>query len=147
MKKIRVLFVCVHNSARSQMAEAYLNHFAGDLFEAESAGFESGTLNPLVVEAMNLDGIDISHNQTNTVWDFYKQQRFYGYVITVCDGAQGQKCPIFPGVSDIRNWNLEDPSSFSGSHEEKLVKTTKVRDTIKQLVQELISELKQKHFR
>ncbi|HDQ26665.1 MAG TPA: arsenate reductase ArsC, partial [bacterium] len=91
MEKIRVLFVCIHNSARSQMAEAYLNALGGGRFEAESAGIEPGTLNPVVVEAMKADGIDISQNKTKAVFDFYKEGRLYNYVITVCDKEAAER--------------------------------------------------------
>ena len=94
-ERIRVLFVCVHNSARSQMAEAFLNHLAGDRFEAESAGLEPGDLNPLAVEVMREVGIDISGNQTKSVFQFYKENRLYKYVVAVCDEA-AQTCSIFP---------------------------------------------------
>jgi arsenate reductase len=85
MAKDRVLFVCVHNSARSQMAAAFLNQLAGGRFEAESAGLEPGVLNPLVVEAMKLINIDISKNKTQSVFDVYKSNRLFAYVVTVCD--------------------------------------------------------------
>ena len=85
---IKVLFVCIHNSARSQIAEAYLNKMAGDRFIAESAGIEPGTLNPLVVKSMLQEGLDISGNKTKSVFDFYKQGRIFDYVITVCDKKQ-----------------------------------------------------------
>src|SRR5689334_14451862 len=81
---IRALFLCIHNGARSQMAEAYLKKLGGDLFHAESAGIESGSLNPLAVEAMKQDGIDISGNKTKSVFDFHAEGRTYDYVITVC---------------------------------------------------------------
>ena len=85
MNKKKVLFVCIHNSARSQMAEAFLKQMAGDRLEVESAGLEPGKLNPIVVEAMKEVGIDISQNKTKSVFDFYKQGKKYDYVITVCD--------------------------------------------------------------
>src|SRR5574344_130132 len=97
MEKIKVLFVCIHNSARSQMAETFLNQLGGDKFEAESAGLEPGNLNPIVVDAMKEIGIDISNNKTNSVFDFYKSGKRYHFVFTVCDEASGEKCPIFPG--------------------------------------------------
>lgn len=97
MKKLRVLFLCVHNSARSQMAEAFLNHLAGDEFEAESAGMEPGVINPIVVEVMKEIGYDLSNNQTKSVADFFKQGRAYNYVISVCDLANAERCPTFPG--------------------------------------------------
>ncbi len=94
MKK-KVLFVCIHNSARSQMAGAFLNQICGDVFEAHSAGLEPGRLNPIVVEAMRETGIDISGNQTRAVLDLIKSGKMFAYVITVCDEAGAERCPIF----------------------------------------------------
>ena len=139
MNKKRVLFVCVHNSARSQMAEAFLNNLAGDGFEAVSAGFEPGTLNPLAIEVMKEVGIDISQNRTKSVFDLFKKGNKYSYVITVCDEAN-QRCPLFPGHARRIHWNFEDPASFGGSHEEKLEKTRKLRDEIKAKVEEFVRE-------
>jgi arsenate reductase (thioredoxin) len=137
MDKKRVLFVCVHNSARSQMAEAFLNAIAGDRFDAMSAGLEPGTLNPLVVEVMKEAGIDISRNKTKSVFDLYKKGELFSYVITVCDTASAEMCPLFPGllVSQI-HWSFADPSSFTGTYEEKLVQTRAVRDAIKTRIEE-----------
>lgn len=131
----KVLFLCNHNSARSQMGEAYLKKYGGDDFIVESAGFEPGKLNPLAVEAMKEDGIDISGNPTNDVFDFFKQGKFFRYIITVCDAANEERCPIFPGVLKKIAWSFEDPSTFTGTHEEKLAKVRMVRDQIKQAVQ------------
>ena len=138
MKK--VLFLCIHNSARSQMAEAYLKKFGGENFDAESAGLEAGILNPLVVKAMQEDGIDISQNKTKDVFDFFKEGRLYSYVVTVCDEASAQRCPIFPGVNKKINWSFEDPSVLTGTEEEKLVVIRQVRDKIKQAVKNFIIE-------
>jgi arsenate reductase len=132
--KKRVLFVCIHNSARSQMAEAFVNKFASEKFEAESAGLEPGKLNPFVVKAMAEIGIDISKNNTNSVKDFYAEGRKYDYVIAVCDKEAADKCPIFPGVNKVLHWPFEDPSSFTGDDTEKLEFTKKVRDQIKEKV-------------
>lgn len=137
---VRVLFVCVHNSARSQMGETYLNDFGKGLFVAESAGIEAGTLNPNVVEVMKEDGYDISNNQTDSVFDFFKQNRQYSFVIKVCDEIHGQKCPIFPHALNDLYWNIEDPSAFEGSKEEVLEKTRQVRDQIKAKVHAFIEE-------
>lgn len=131
MEKIRVLFVCIHNSARSQMAEALLNNIAGDKFEAQSAGLEKGNLNPLAVKVMAETGIDISKNQTKDVFDFYKNGHRYNYVVTVCDAANSERCPIFPSAVQTLHWSFEDPSSFTGTEEEKLERTRKVRDEIR----------------
>ncbi len=142
--KKKVLFVCIHNSARSQMAEALLNSLGGEFFEAQSAGFEPGNINLLAIEAMSEIGIDMSNNKTNSVFDFFKEGRRYNYVITVCDEGAAQRCPIFPGVTRRIHWSFEDPSGFEGSHEEKLAKTRVVRDAIKAKVQEFITDVKNK---
>ena len=135
MTQKRVLFVCIHNSARSQMAMTYLNHYGKDLgFMAESAGLEPGTLNPLALAAMKEDGFDMSQNPTNSVFDFYKEGRKYRYIVTVCDPEAAEKCPIFPGVAQRLHWGFRDPSSFTGTEEEKISKTIVVRDEIKQAV-------------
>lgn len=139
MDKKRVLFVCVHNSARSQMAEAYLNHLAGDKFIAESAGIEPGVLNPYVVEVMKEDGIDISNNKTKSVFDYYKQGKLYSYVITVCDKEAAEKCPIFPGNAKKLHWSFPDPSKFAGEKQEILKQIREVRDEIKEKIKEFIS--------
>ena len=131
MERKKVLFVCVHNSARSQMAEAFLNHYGRDHFEAESAGLEAGTLNPLVVESMKEVDLDLSGNSVNSVFDFFKEGRLYSYVITVCDASQSEKCPIFPGNVTRINWSFDDPAGFTGSTEEKLEKIRVVRDQIR----------------
>lgn len=140
MEKIKVLFVCIHNSARSQMAEALLNHLAADRFDATSAGLEKGNLNPLAVRVMAEIGIDISHNQTKDVFDLYKNGHLFNYVVTVCDAGNSERCPVFPGAKEAIHWMLEDPSAFTGSIEEKLEKTRKVRDEIKNAVEEFSIE-------
>lgn len=133
-KKIKVLFICVHNSARSQMAEAFLKKHGGPRFQVESAGLEPGTLNPLAIEVMKEINIDISANRTNSVFDFYKEGRLYDYVVTVCDESNAAQCPVFPGITQRLHWGFEDPSSFTGTHEEKLQKTRLVRDQIENKV-------------
>ncbi|HCE56946.1 MAG TPA: arsenate reductase ArsC [Prolixibacteraceae bacterium] len=127
----KVLFVCTRNSARSQMAEAFLNQLGNGRFIAESAGFKKGKLNPLVVEAMKEIDFDISNNQTKSVFKLFKQGRIYHYVITVCDAANAERCPLFPGMTKRLNWSFEDPASFTGTDEEKLEKIRLVRDSIK----------------
>jgi arsenate reductase len=139
MKK-KVLFVCVHNSARSQMAEAFLNALGGDKFEAESAGLEPGALNPLVVEAMKETGIDISQNKTKRVFDFFKEGRLFNYVITVCDEASAERCPVFPRVAKMLHWPFEDPSKLEGAYKERLEKTRHIRDQIKKRIMTFIEE-------
>jgi arsenate reductase len=130
MDKKKILFVCVHNSARSQMAEAFLKRLAEDRFEVESAGLEPGKLNPLAIEVMKEVDIDISQNKTKSVFDFYKQGKQYDYVITVCDESQAGSCPVFPGKGQRLHWGFADPSSFTGSLENKLKKTREVRNQI-----------------
>ncbi len=121
----------MHNSARSQMAEAFLNQLGGELFVAESAGLEPGVLNPIVIEVMSEIGLDISKNETKSVFDFFKQGRIFHFVISVCDGASAERCPIFPGITKRLGWSFEDPSSFQGTHDEKVARTRYVRDCIK----------------
>ncbi|MBF0230853.1 MAG: arsenate reductase ArsC [Desulfamplus sp.] len=140
-QKIKVLFICVHNSARSQMAEAFLKELGGGRFFVESAGLEAGNLNPLAVEVMKEAGIDISGNKTKSVFEFYKQGKSYNYVITVCDPSAGEQCPIFTGITKRLHWSFDDPSSLTGSYEEKLEKSRKIRDQIKEAVENLIKEI------
>ena len=125
--KIKVLFLCTGNSARSQMAEGYLRHAAGDRFEALSAGIEPKGLNPLAVEAMREIGIDISHQRSKDVVSLLGQHT--PYVVTVCDSAK-ERCPIFPRTYKFLHWSLEDPAAAQGSQEEKLAIFRRVRDEI-----------------
>jgi arsenate reductase len=125
-----VLFVCVHNSARSQMAEAFLNELCPNDFAAESAGLEAGTLNPLAVAVMREAGLDISGNKTKSAFDLFKAGRLYSYVITVCDETSAERCPIFPGQTRRLHWGFPDPAAFEGSMQERLVMTRLVRDQI-----------------
>ena len=129
-----ILFVCIHNSARSQMAEAFLNHYDGKSLIAESAGLEPGKLNPNAVKVMQEVGIDISNKGTQEVFDLFKKGRLFQAVITVCDEASAEGCPIFPGVVRRLGWSFPDPSSFTGTNEEILENTRKVRDEIKEAV-------------
>lgn len=138
--KIKVLFVCVHNSARSQMAEAFLNNLAGDRFQAASAGLERGELNPLAVEAMRETGIDISANQTKSVFDVYNQGALFNYVVTVCDEASAERCPVFPGAAKRLHWGFADPSVLMGSPEEKLEAVRRIRNEIRQAVLTFVNE-------
>ena len=129
--KQKVLFICVHNSARSQMAEVFLKEICGDSFEAHSAGLEPGRLNPLAVEAMREIGIDISQNQTQSVFDVFKSGELFAYVITVCDESSAERCPIFAGLTKRLHWSFPDPAALSGTHEERLAGTRKIRDQIR----------------
>ena len=125
--KPKVLFLCTGNSARSQMAEGYLRHVAGDQFEPLSAGIEPKGLNPLAVEAMNEIGIDISHQNSKDVVSFLGQ--YIPYIVTVCDNAR-ERCPIFPRSFKFLHWSFDDPAAAQGSREEKLAVFRRVRDEI-----------------
>jgi arsenate reductase len=141
MKKTKVLFVCIHNSARSQMAEAFLKEIAGDRFEVQSAGLEPGTLNQDVVEVMKEIGIDISHNLTKSAFDLYKKGALFDYVITVCDQASAEKCPIFPGITKRLHWGFADPSSMKGTDAERLEEVRGIRDQIRERIGQWVSEI------
>jgi len=132
--KHRVLFVCIHNSARSQMAEAFLKKHGGNVYDAESAGLEPGRMNPNVIAVMKEIGIDLSKKETQGVFDLYKKGTTYDIVITVCDGASAEKCPVFSGGGRRIAWSFEDPSSFKGTSEEIIQHTRIVRDEIEKTV-------------
>lgn len=130
MDKKRVLFVCIHNSARSQMAEEILRQAAGDRFEVESAGIEPGNLNPFAVEVLKEKGINITGKKTKKAADLAAQGKPYDYVITVCDQGNAERCPVFPGQAKRLHWGFKDPSSLQGTHADRLAKTRAVRDEI-----------------
>jgi len=137
-KKKKVLFVCVHNSARSQMSEAFLNKLGGTLFQAKSAGLKPAELNSLVIKAMKEVGIDISNNESKSVFELYKKGGLFSYVITVCDESAAQHCPMFPGTNKKIHWSFEDPALFTGTHEEIMNKVRNLRDRIRAKVEEFI---------
>ena len=139
--KQKVIFICVHNSARSQMAEAFLKEICSDYFEAHSAGLEPGRLDPLAVEAMREIGIDISQNQTQSVFDVFKSGELFAYVITVCDESNAQRCPIFAGVTKRLHWSFADPAALSGTHEERLAGIRKIRDRIRARIEMWCDEM------
>lgn len=143
---IKVLVLCVHNSARSQIGEEYIRKFGGDRFEVESAGLEPGTMNPFVVRALAEDGIDISGKQTRDVFDLYRAGKRYHYVITVCSKEAAEKCPIFPGVHEKIYLPFPDPASFQGSDEEIMAKIREVRDQIKEAMREFVKAHKNDAF-
>lgn len=138
--KTRVLFLCIHNSARSQIAEAYLKKYGNNQFDVESAGLMPGNLNPLAVAVLAEENIDIKYNSTKSVNDFYDQQISFDYVITVCDPEASESCPVFPGLIRKINWNFADPSKFEGTSESKLEQTRIVRDQIKKAVLNFVKE-------
>ncbi len=139
--KRAVLFVCVGNSARSQMAEAFLASICPDDFAAESAGLEPGTLDPLAIAVMQEAGIDISKNETKSAFDLFKSGKTYSYVITVCDETSAERCPVFPGTARRLHWTFADPSSLPGSREERLVQTRVIRDQIRDAVRAWCTEV------
>ncbi len=142
MQKKNVLFICVHNSARSQMAEAFLKKLAGDQFYAESAGLEPTSVNPLVIEVMRETGIDLSEKTAQSVFDLFKKGRLFDYVITVCDDAAEDKCPLFPGICHRLHWPFPDPEHLTGTQEEKLHSLRKIRDSIRSRIEEWANALK-----
>jgi len=139
--KQRVLFICVHNSARSQMAEAWLNKLCGENFEAQSAGLEPGRLNPLVVQVMAEAGIDISKKKTQAVFDVFTSGQLFAYVITVCDETSAEKCPIFPGCATRLHWSFRDPSQVEGSETTRLEQVRLIRDQIREKIERWCEEV------
>jgi arsenate reductase (thioredoxin) len=131
-----VLFICTHNSARSQMAEAFLNALCRDNYEAKSAGITPTEINPYVAKVMNEVGIDISTHRSKSIMEF--QGKTFDYVVTVCDSAR-ENCPFFPGEIQIDE-SFPDPSAFTGTEEELLSKVRVVRDEIKNWVENTFCE-------
>ena len=133
MTPTRVLFLCTHNSARSQMAEGFLRAMAGGRFEAQSAGTEKTTVNPLAIKVMAESGIDLS-GHTSKVYDGLLGKR-WDYLITVCDDAN-ERCPFVPGVVKRLHWSFEDPSRAKGTEEERLQVFRRIRDQIRQRLED-----------
>lgn len=131
MNKARVLFICGHNSGRSQIAEAFLKNFAGDNIHVESAGLVPKPINPLVVEVMQELGYDLSRATSDSVFDFLKEGRLYDYVITVCDETAAGQCPVFPGITKRLTWPFTDPETLTGNHKEQLDALRVIRDQIR----------------
>jgi len=138
--KQRILFVCIENSARSQMAAALLNARCRDHFEAESAGLSPGRLNPLAIEIMRELGLDISSNKPRSVDDVLSTGKEFDYVVTVCDEGSAASCPNFPGGGEKLHWGFPDPSKFAGSREERLARTRAVRDLIRAKIESWCQE-------
>jgi arsenate reductase (thioredoxin) len=132
-ERTKVLFLCTHNSARSQMAEGLLRYLAGDRFESHSAGTEATRVRPLAIRAMEEIGVDISGQESKTL-ERYQQEPFE-YVITVCDDAN-EACPFFPGAQSRLHWPFKDPSKAEGSKEERLAVFREVRDGIRRRIEE-----------
>jgi arsenate reductase len=139
MGKRKVLFLCTGNSARSQMAEAFLRHYGGELFESYSAGLNPQGLNPLTVLVMQEVGIDIAAQRSKGVSEYLGKVLFH-YLITVCGDAE-KNCPtVWPGVNQRMHWGFEDPAAFQGTEEEKLAKFREIRDQIARRVQDWIDQ-------
>jgi arsenate reductase (thioredoxin) len=137
--KTRVLFLCTGNSARSQMAEAFLREFAGDRFEVHSAGLDPQGMNPLTIRVMQERGYDLSQQTSKGIKDYLGKVLFQ-YLITVCAEAE-RSCPtVWPGVSSRLHWSFEDPAAFEGSEDEKLAKFREVRDQIERRVKDWVAE-------
>jgi arsenate reductase len=145
MKKIKILAICIHNSARSQMTEEYLNKYGSDIIEAESAGIEPGTINPVVAELLKEDGIHISGKQTRSTASLHEAGASYDYVIAVCDPEASEKCPLFPAEKKRFHWPFPDPSKAEGTMEEKKDYIRPIREQIKEKVQDLIDDLRRSH--
>lgn len=142
--EIPVLVVCIHNSARSQMAEAFINRI-GSPFKAESAGIEPGTINPLMIEVMREKGIDLTGKPTRSVFELFKAGRLFRYVITVCDETAAERCPIFPGVCERVHKSFPDPSKLEGSIIAKLEGCRRIRDEIEAWVSEWTAGIVRSH--
>lgn len=139
MNKQRILFLCTGNSARSQMAEAFLRKYADDRFEAHSAGLEPKGLNPLTVKVMDEVGIDVSEQQSKGM-DTYLGKTLFQYLVTVCDDAD-KNCPtVWPGVNKRMHWSFQDPAAVEGTEEEKLAKFREVRDLIEAKVKAWLAQ-------
>lgn len=135
----RVLFLCTGNSARSQMAEAFLRKYASETFEPHSAGLEPKGIHPLTIKVMDEAGVDIS-NQASKGIDTYLGKKHFQYLVTVCDDAD-KNCPtVWLGVNTRMHWSFEDPAKFKGTEEEKLAKFREVRDLIDKKVKEWVKE-------
>jgi arsenate reductase len=134
VKKPRVLFLCTHNTARSQMAEAFLRKYAGDRFEAYSAGFEPQEIHPYTRQVMEERGFDLADQRAKSLTEYLTRMHF-GYLITVCARAE-ERCPIFPGVGERIYWPFEDPTALEGTEAEKLDKFREVRDQVEERVRE-----------
>lgn len=142
MSKANVLFICVHNSARSRMAEGFLNAQCGDFFEAQSAGLErASNVNPLAAEVMQEIGIDISQKAGQEVFEVWRSGPVFAYVITVCHESEAGGCPVFPGPAKRLHWPFPDPSKVQGTHSEKLAQVREIRDMIRAQVQEWCADV------
>jgi arsenate reductase len=143
MEQIRILFLCGQNTARSQIAQAYLELLGGEDFIAESAGLEAGAgVNPVAAEVRKEVGINISEKDVTAVMDLFLAGKSYDYVVAVCDAAKAGKCPDFPGVHSRLNWPFEDIGSLEGSWEEKVEQARFIRDQIGDAVKRMVEDIR-----
>lgn len=138
----RILFVCIHNSGRSQMAEAFLNALGSPDFVAESAGVDPRPVNPEVVQVMQEVGYDLSGARSDNIVDFFREGRLYEQVIYVCERGAEKDCPVFPGVRKTLHWPYTDPSSISGSEQERLEQLRGIRDQIKATIVRWLEDIR-----
>lgn len=145
MKKPRVLFLCIENRARSQMAEAFLRHYAGDEFEVHSAGLVPSPIHPTVYQVMEEVGLDLDGHTAKGV-DEYLNKMYFGILITVCAKAE-ERCPTFPGLGERQYWPVEDPVAVEGSEEENLEAFRRARDEIEQHILDWLESRRNKEQR
>ncbi len=140
MLESRVLFLCTGNSARSQMAEAFLRRHGGDRFEVFSAGLEPKGINPFTRQVMAEKGYDLAGHRSKDIFEFLGKTHF-GHIITVCSNAEA-RCPIFPGIAQRLHWPFDDPAAFEGADEAKLAEFRRVRDQIEARILAWLDETK-----
>ncbi len=138
-KKPRVLFLCTGNSARSQMAEAFLRNYAGDRFEVHSAGLDPHGINPYTRRVMEEAGYSLEGHRSKGLDDYFMKMHI-GYLITVCSNAE-ERCPTLPGMGQRIHWPFEDPAAFEGSDEETMAKFRQVRDQIEARIKAWLTEV------
>lgn len=143
MSKLRVLAICIHNSARSQMTEEFLRLCGDDLFDVESAGVEPGSINPIVAELLLEEGIDIREKATQSVFDLHKAGRSFDYVIAVCDKEAAEQCPIYPSERERFHWPFPDPSRAEGTAEEKKEYIRPIMEQIRARASEFCEKVRQ----
>lgn len=141
MEQKKILFICAHNSGRSQMAEAFANQTGKGLVVAESAGLDPKPVLPEVVEIMKEVGLDLSRNSSDSVFEFFKQGRLYDYVITVCEEAIERQCPIFPGIARRLSWPFDDPEKIIGTPDAKKKALRQLRDKIQEKVADFVKKI------
>ena len=138
MDKQKVLFLCTGNSARSQMAEAFLREYGGDRFESFSAGLEPKEINPFTIQVMQEKGISLQRQYSKPLSEYSNKVQF-DWLITVCANAE-ERCPFFPGMGSRLHWPFDDPAAFEGTRQEKLEKFRSVRDAIEAKIKEWLAE-------